>query len=91
MNFHTKMYAKTVQITGKGQVVIPKEVRERLGLTKGSKLIMLQKDENIVMHKPEEFEKILEDFSEFTQASEKALADVWKDEKDDVWESYLRD
>ena len=40
-------------MTERGQVVIPKEVRERLKLTQGSRFIVLATDDSIVFQKIE--------------------------------------
>jgi AbrB family looped-hinge helix DNA binding protein len=82
------MYAKTVQMTGKGQIVVPKEIRKRLGLEKGSKLIMLQRDDKVTLSKPESLEMLM-GFPELNAASEEVLKEVWNDEEDGYWESYL--
>jgi AbrB family looped-hinge helix DNA binding protein len=39
----------TARVSDKGQVVIPKEVRERLGIRNGTRLIVVLVDDAIVM------------------------------------------
>jgi len=39
------------RVTSKGQITIPKAVRERLNLTEGSKVAFIEKDGNIVITK----------------------------------------
>jgi AbrB family looped-hinge helix DNA binding protein len=41
----------TVTLTSKGQITIPKEIREKLGLKKGDKLVLLEKDGNVILRK----------------------------------------
>lgn len=85
------MYTKTVQMTGKGQIVVPKGIRDDMGLGKGSKLVMFQKGGSIILKKPESLERFLQDeFGGLRLASEKVLGKVWEDESD-IWESYLQD
>lgn len=42
-----------ITVSEKGQITIPKEVRERLNILKGDKFIVYLKDEEIVLKKPE--------------------------------------
>ncbi len=85
------MYARTVKMTGKGQIVVPKEMRDSLGLKRNSTILLIQKDEDILMKKPESIEAMVEDFPELRAATERIFGEVWKDEDDKLWESYLKD
>lgn len=51
MAAHTKMSAK-------GQVVIPKDVRERLGLVEGIVLDVIETDDGVILRKPLERKKL---------------------------------
>ncbi|MCK4380544.1 MAG: AbrB/MazE/SpoVT family DNA-binding domain-containing protein [Candidatus Lokiarchaeota archaeon] len=42
-----------ITVSEKGQITIPKEVRERLNILKGDKIIVYLKDNEIIMKKPE--------------------------------------
>ena len=42
-----------ITVSEKGQITIPKEVRDRLGILKGDKIIVYLKDNEIIMKKPE--------------------------------------
>ncbi|HID42850.1 MAG TPA: AbrB/MazE/SpoVT family DNA-binding domain-containing protein [Archaeoglobaceae archaeon] len=42
-----------VRVSGKGQVVIPKEVRKKLGIRAGGKLAVIVKDDEIILRKIE--------------------------------------
>jgi AbrB family looped-hinge helix DNA binding protein len=85
------MYARTVKMTGKGQIVVPKEMRDNMGLKRNSMLLIVQKDDNIILKKPESLEAIVEDFPELRAATERVFGEVWKDEDDKLWESYIKD
>ena len=39
----------TVTVSSKGQIVIPKKIREMLGLTKGNKLKVFQENKKIIL------------------------------------------
>ena len=41
------------KVSDKGQVVIPKEVRDRLGFTEGSKLLVVAMDDAVVLQRVE--------------------------------------
>ena len=43
--------ATTATLTSKGQITIPKEIREKLGLKKGDKLVLIEKDGNVILRK----------------------------------------
>jgi len=54
-----KMF-KVVVVDEKGRVVIPRKIRERLGLTKGSKLLLAQLGEDTIVLRKLDAKKILE-------------------------------
>ena len=86
------MYAKSVQITGKGQLVVPMEIRSSMGLEKGSKLIIIQSGEDILLKKPESFEAFVDEkFPGLKAATERVFGKVWEGEEDSLWESYIND
>lgn len=41
----------TTTLTSKGQVTIPKELREKLDLKKGDKLVLVEENGNIILRK----------------------------------------
>ena len=41
----------TATLTSKGQITIPKEIREKLDLKKGDKLVLVEKDGNVILRK----------------------------------------
>jgi AbrB family looped-hinge helix DNA binding protein len=51
------MNAQT-RISAKGQVVIPKETRERLGLTQGLALDVIETPDGVLLRKPREQQKL---------------------------------
>ncbi|MBA7556148.1 hypothetical protein ES705_48847 [subsurface metagenome] len=42
-----------ITVSEKGQITIPKEVRERLNILKGDKIIVYLKDNELILKKPE--------------------------------------
>lgn len=60
------MGVSMVKVSSRGQIVIPKDVMEELGVRKGDKLLVVSKDKNILLKKIEAdvFEKSLESILE---------------------------
>lgn len=84
-----------ISVSSKGQIVIPERVRKYLKINAGSRLIMIEKEGTLMLKKEEQVTKHIEeserkeDFGWMILA-EKALKDVWDNQKDDkVWTKYL--
>ena len=74
-------------VSSKGQIVIPKQLRKRLGLKKGKRLVFLVKGKKLLVEPLENVEHLLEDdFSDLLQASGSSTS-FWDNEKDEVWNS----
>jgi AbrB family looped-hinge helix DNA binding protein len=59
----TPEYIGTIALGERGQVVIPKELREHLGLKTGSKLVLLQHDKGFIALKAEEMKALMDKMS----------------------------
>lgn len=70
------------------QVTIPKSVRQKAKVKKGSYVKVDYRDGAIVV-RPVTVTKEREELTSLRQEAEKKFAEVWKDENDAVWESYL--
>ena len=69
----------TVKLSSKGQIVIPKEVRERLRLERDPDLILQEAGEALVLGRKKDVERILHDqFVPLSRASERRLAELWE-------------
>lgn len=64
-----------VKMSEKGQIVIPKEVREKLGIKAGGKLAVIVKDDEIILRKIEKL-NLLEMSSRISSVVEKEDIDV---------------
>ena len=81
---------KTVKVSEKGRITIPREIQESLGIKKGDKLVMTVKDNKILIQKAVNIEKHIEDdFYDLPRYSESSLGKLWNNKKDDIWEKYL--
>ncbi len=56
-----------VRLSSKGQLVIPKEMRDALELREGSELLIVRQDDALILMRPEGF----------TKAHRGALAGLW--------------
>ena len=81
---------KIVKVSEKGQIAIPREIQESLGIKKDDRLVMTVKDEKILIQKATNIEKYMEDdFYDLLRYSESSLGKLWNSKKDDIWEKYL--
>lgn len=82
---------KTVKVSDKGQIAIPLEVRESAHIKKGDELIIIHQDGKILLEKADAAsKKLADDFSDVLKFSEESLKEVWDNEQDDIWASYLK-
>jgi len=76
----TLMEIKTVKITEKGQIAIPKDIRELEGFEEGDKVAILAFEDRIELRSLKQFNERM-----FTAlASEKTLAKDWLSTEDEV-------
>ncbi|MDO8633828.1 MAG: AbrB/MazE/SpoVT family DNA-binding domain-containing protein [archaeon] len=76
-----------ITVSKKGQVVIPKNVREQLQIRQGSKLLLVQKNNKVTLSKVDSLLQEEKQEKLYTAlASEKALAKDWlSKEEDEAW------
>jgi len=55
------MHIKTVKITSKGQMTLPKEFRDTLGVSEGDQLILFRKGKQVILQSAKEFQKRVEE------------------------------
>ena len=70
------------------QVTIPKSVREKARVRKGSYVKVDYRDGAILIQ-PATVTEEKQGLKSLRRAAEKKFAEVWKDEDDAFWESYL--
>ena len=76
-----------VRVSSKGQIVIPKEVRVRHRLGRGTDLALTESADALVLRKTADVEGILTDeFAPLLRAAEDALRDLWDNSENHVWD-----
>lgn len=85
---------EVITVSSKGQIVIPERVRKHLGIKTGSKLVLLEKEGNIVLKQEADVENCLKE-AERKEAigwmilGEESLKKTWDNPYDEVWNEYL--
>lgn len=75
-----------VRVSSKGQIVIPKEVRERHRLDRDTDLVLFEAGDALILRKKAHVEGTVRDeFGPLLRASEEALTDLWENSEDDIW------
>ena len=85
------MTLKTVSVSEKDQIAIPREIRVLLGIKKGDRLVLTTKNKKLLIQKATNLTKQMEDdFDDLIGYSELSLKKLWLNKKDDVWNKYLK-
>jgi len=81
---------KTVKISEKGQISIPKDIRNLMKLKEGETLMMITDNDRIIIEKSANIKKKLK-LTEGTKTmimSEESLKKDWDNEYDEKWDKY---
>jgi AbrB family looped-hinge helix DNA binding protein len=82
---------RTIKVTDKGQIAIPKLIREELGIYKGDELIVLSSGGKLILQKAEKVsEKMEEDFKDIQKLGLSVLHKIWDNKEDEIWNEYLK-
>jgi AbrB family looped-hinge helix DNA binding protein len=77
---------KTVRVSDKGQIAIPQEMRERIGIKRGDSLVLIQVGDKLFIEKERAVAaRLVDDFKDLLKFHEKSLRSVWDNKSDDVW------
>ena len=85
------MELKTIKLSEKGQISIPKEIRKGMRLKKGDKLVLMTKGQQLILQKADFVLKKLgieEESISNMLASEEALKKDWDNKYDERWNKY---
>ena len=86
-----------VNVSSRGQIVIPEQIRKNLGIKEGSKLVAIEKDGTLILKKESDIMKNLDSLdrkeeSGWLALAEQSLSSIWGNKKDEkVWSKYLDD
>ena len=85
------MIIKTIKVSDKGQIAIPRSIRELAGIETGDELIIAQDNGRILIEKADGFsEKMKDDFKDLLAFTSNSLKSVWGSKEDDVWNIYIK-
>ncbi|HLD04414.1 MAG TPA: AbrB/MazE/SpoVT family DNA-binding domain-containing protein [Candidatus Nanoarchaeia archaeon] len=84
----------TIKVSSRGQIVIPEEVRKGLGIKEGTKLVLIQRGNRVILERVQDFMKDIEKAEQerlgWMLLGEKGMADIWDNPQDEeVWKQYL--
>ena len=79
------METKIVKVTDKGQISIPVEIRNSIGINNGDELFVINQGDSVIIRKIRK-----SDFKDMLKLSEQSLKKVWDNKEDDIWGEYLR-
>ncbi|MBS3102838.1 AbrB/MazE/SpoVT family DNA-binding domain-containing protein [Candidatus Woesearchaeota archaeon] len=85
------MELKTIKLSEKGQISIPKDIRRDMRLKKGDKLVLMTRGKQLILQKADLVLKKLgigEESMQSMMASEAALKKDWDNKYDERWNRY---
>lgn len=91
------MAIEVVNVSSRGQIVIPERIRKSLGIKKGSKLVAIEKNGTLMLTREGDMIKILEEAGKSEESgwlalAEQSLSKIWNNKKDEkAWSRYLDD
>jgi len=79
---------KTVKVTGRGNITLPNEIREELGIENGDILLLIQEKDKFFVQKAKRIEKKEKnEFAHLLKHSEEVAKQFWGTKADDVWDT----
>jgi AbrB family looped-hinge helix DNA binding protein len=95
-NFTNLTMIDTIKLSSKGQVVIPESFRTKFGIKEGSRFIIRDVGDKLILQKEDVFLKHFSDLEEFKEElgwkalAEKSFFKVWDNAEDEKeWKKYL--
>ena len=91
------MTIEVVNVSSRGQIVIPQKMRESLKIKKGSKLVAIEKNGTLILRSEGNVIKALDDAGKSEESgwlalAEQSLSRIWDNKKDEkAWGRYLND
>ena len=78
---------QTVRVSDRGQIVIPARIRRRLGLRKGSTLVLIENHGRIMLTRGERVVDLPAEFSGLLKHTDARFKELWANEADEVWDA----
>ena len=77
-------------VSDKGQISIPSDIRELMGIEKGDSLVLIANDNQIVIKKTKTVAKKIIDDDEkaYTKLVDEGLSEIWDNDLDARWDKY---
>lgn len=83
---------KTVTISQKGQITIPRALQRKMDIKKGDRFVLVARGDNIMLKRsPAIIKSIEDDFRDILAISEHSLGKLWLNKEDDIWDAYLEE
>lgn len=86
----------TIKVSSKGQIVIPELIRKRLNIKEGTKMIVIERDNKLILELEEDFLKKMEEMEidkekiGWLKLAEKGMGKIWDNDNDEeIWKMYL--
>jgi AbrB family looped-hinge helix DNA binding protein len=79
------METKIIKVTDKGQISIPIEIRNSIGISAGDELIAIRDGETLCLKKIKKNE-----FKYLLKLNEKSLGKIWDNQEDEIWNNYVK-
>ena len=76
------MEIKVIKVTDKGQISLPIDFRESLGINHGDALVVTKNKDALIIKKVKS-----DDFSDLLKHSEKVANRLWNNKEDEVWDN----
>ena len=78
---------KMIKVSDKGQIALPKDIRESADIKTGDSLVLVQKGKKIMLEKSSVIkDKVEDDFKDMLKLSEITAKKLWNNQYDEVWD-----
>lgn len=86
---HIKEKLRTVNISNRGQLVVPEDIRKDLGIKGEATLVLIEKHGEIVLKKESDVLRALEEDIFWKRLSEETMKRAWFKE-DEIWDDIVK-
>lgn len=96
-NLTTLTMINTIKVSSRGQIVIPEEMRNKLNIKEGSRLVMQEQENRLIIELEDEFLNKINELKErkesfgWTYLAQESFREVWDNKEDEkTWKKYLK-